>query len=72
MRARDRDTFPVADRAGLYGCRWCGTYHLLAPGDKLACKLCRTAQPLIRVAQPDAVPASDTPARQSPNQATDR
>lgn len=72
MRARDKPSFPVADAAGLYGCGKCGTYHRIREGGKLACSHCRSAVPLIRVDQPDASPADDTPARQSPSPTTDR
>lgn len=72
MRARDKDSFPVALHDGLYGCGKCGTYHRLSNGQKLACRHCRAAAPLILVARQDGGPAGDTPARQSPSPTTDR
>lgn len=72
MRARDKDSFPVALHDGLYGCGKCGTYYRLSNGQKLACRYCRTSLPLIRVDPPDASPADDTPARRSPSPTTDR
>ena len=49
MAKKFRDNPPTAERPGLYGCCHCGSYALLAEGDHLACRHCRSARPLVYV-----------------------
>ena len=66
MRARDKPSFPTAETEGLYGCGRCGTYFTLPAGEKLACRHCRSASPLIFVEARECLPIDDTQARPQP------
>lgn len=72
MRGRDKPTFPTAGQEGLYGCGKCGTYFTLPAGEKLACRRCRTAAPLIFVGARECSPEDDTQARPQPRRSTGR
>lgn len=69
MRWRDKPTFPVATSDGTYGCCKCGTYFHIWEGEKLACRHCRTALPLVYCQPLPATTRAQTPPAQQSNDA---
>lgn len=72
MRARDRDSYPVAPRDSTYGCCNCGSYRRIQAGQKLYCTQCRAVAPMVDVVDAAPQPADDTlpPPRSSPGTGT--
>ena len=71
MRVSDRPNYPTAPRDSTYGCRHCGTYARRKQGDKLECRACRSALPLIDAVDAACSLASDTPGQRKSTPATD-
>lgn len=60
----------MAPRDGTYGCCGCGAYARRKKGDKLDCRACRSAKPLIDVVDVGCSPADGTQAPLQSTQAT--